>query len=113
MGVRRQFPVGATMGHLVSLLGELEEQPVGGETGLGSILETLPGRLNRRSLVILISDCLDHAQPLSRPCRPCVLLVMMCEFFKYWIQQRNSFPLMVLICRHGGNAFALRRFAHS
>ena len=65
-GVRQQFPVGATMGHLVSLLAELEEQPVGGETSLGTILESLPGRLNRRSLVILISDCLDHAQPLSR-----------------------------------------------
>lgn len=64
--VRLNDPPGATMGHLLHLLGRLEGQAAGGETSLGEVLDTLAGRLNRRGLVVLISDCFDDPERLVR-----------------------------------------------
>ena len=62
--LRRQLPPGSTMGHLLQILKELEQQEAGGETSLAEVLQDVIPRLRRRSLVILISDCFDHAKPL-------------------------------------------------
>jgi uncharacterized protein (DUF58 family) len=64
--IRELLPPAATMGHLLTLLGRLEEHRAGGETSLAVVLDDLAERLQRRGLVVLISDCLDDPQRLLR-----------------------------------------------
>ncbi len=64
--LREHLPYGGTMGHLLNLLGRLEDQEAGGETHLGSVLEVLAERLDRRGLVILISDVFDDLESFTR-----------------------------------------------
>ena len=62
--VRLHLPPAATMGHLLTLLGLLEDQPAGGETSLGAVVEQLAARLSRRGLVVLITDGFDDPERL-------------------------------------------------
>lgn len=57
--VRRHVPPGSTMGRLIQMLNALEDDEPGGETALGPVLEGLAERLDRRGLVLLITDGLD------------------------------------------------------
>ena len=41
----------------------------GGETGLGSVLERIVPTLSRRSLIVLLSDCFDDLEAVSRALR--------------------------------------------
>ncbi len=62
--VRELHPPRSTMGNFLALLERLESVPAGGETGLGEVLDNLAERLQRRGLVVLISDLFDDDQRL-------------------------------------------------
>lgn len=61
-GLRAQLPPGSTMGHYLNLLEMLAQATPGGETSLGSALQSLAAQLTRRGLVILLSDGFDEAE---------------------------------------------------
>jgi uncharacterized protein (DUF58 family) len=68
-GVRMHLPPASTMGNLLTMLTRLEAVPAGGGTGLGAVLEELAPRLNRRGLVILITDACDDPERLGNALR--------------------------------------------
>jgi len=53
------IPPRAKRGYLMEILRSLEERKPSGETAVGAILQEVAGKINRRGLVILISDLLD------------------------------------------------------
>lgn len=67
--VQRLLPPVGRMGHVLTLLEALEDTPPGGDTSLAKVLDQLAGRLHRRGLVILVSDCLDDPARLVRSLR--------------------------------------------
>jgi len=58
------IPPRAKRGYLMEILHALEEQTPSGETALGKILQEIAGKINRRGLVILISDLLDEPEDI-------------------------------------------------
>lgn len=58
------IPPRARRGYLMEILHALEEQTPSGETALGKILPEIAGKINRRGLVILISDLLDEPEDI-------------------------------------------------
>jgi uncharacterized protein (DUF58 family) len=62
--VREHLPAASTMGHLVALLDRLEELQAGGDTGLAAVLIQVAARINRRGVVILITDAFDEIGPV-------------------------------------------------
>jgi uncharacterized protein (DUF58 family) len=67
--VRLHLPPASTMGNLPTMLSHLEAVPAGGGTGLGGVLEQLAPRLNRRGLVILITDGCDDPERIGSALR--------------------------------------------
>jgi uncharacterized protein (DUF58 family) len=55
--------------HLLQLLHLLEQVRPGGETSLAGVWHDLAGRLKRRGLVIVLSDCFDQLGPLLKALR--------------------------------------------
>ncbi len=64
--VRYRFEPTANLHHFQKLLGQLESLRAAGETRLGDVLQTIVPSLKRRSLVVLLSDCLDELSGLAR-----------------------------------------------
>jgi uncharacterized protein (DUF58 family) len=64
--IRGHVPPRSRPGHLRVLDAALEAGAVGGETSLSGVLRELGPRLGRRSLVLLLSDCLDEPSQLVR-----------------------------------------------
>ncbi|MBA3686347.1 MAG: DUF58 domain-containing protein, partial [Planctomycetes bacterium] len=62
--VREHLPPAGTMAHLMNALDRLEATVAGGETSLGAVITELAGRISRRGLVVLISDCFDDPDRL-------------------------------------------------
>ena len=58
------IPPRARRGYLMEILHALEGQTPSGETALGKILQEIAGNINRRGLVILISDLLDEPEDI-------------------------------------------------
>ncbi len=58
------IPPRAKRGYLMELLRALEGVTPAGETSVGKILQEVAGKMNRRGLVILISDLLDEPQSI-------------------------------------------------
>ncbi len=58
------IPPRARRGYLMEILHALEGQTPSGETSLGKILLEIAGKLNRRGLVVLISDLLDEPEDI-------------------------------------------------
>jgi uncharacterized protein (DUF58 family) len=58
------IPAKAKRGYLIELLNALEGQTPSGETALGKILQEIAGKINRRGLVILVSDLLDEPEEI-------------------------------------------------
>ena len=52
--------------HLLNVLYALEEATPGGETSLAPLWHQVAGRLKRRGLVVILSDCFDELGPLTR-----------------------------------------------
>jgi len=67
--VRSHLPPAGTMGHVITLIDHLETVEAGNETALGPVLESLAPALNRRGLVILVTDAFDDITSLSRALR--------------------------------------------
>lgn len=61
---REFIPCRTKLTHLHHVLDCLLRTEPGAETSLASVLQTLAPRLKRRGLLILISDCFDHAADL-------------------------------------------------
>ena len=64
--IRGHVPPRSRPGHLRVLDAAFEAGAVGGETSLSGVLRELGPRLGRRSLLLLISDCLDEPSELVR-----------------------------------------------
>ena len=62
--VRRYIPPRSRAGHLRILIDEMQQSQTAGETELGTVLHELAPRLNRRGLVVLISDCFGDVPAL-------------------------------------------------
>ena len=58
------IPPKARRGYLIEILHALEGQTPSGETALGKILQEIAGKVNRRGLVILVSDLLDEPEDI-------------------------------------------------
>ena len=55
--IRRYIPPRSRVSHMRTILGELEAGKPGGETELGKVFHDLVPKLNRRGLLVIISDC--------------------------------------------------------
>ena len=58
------IPPRAKRGYLIEILRALEGTAPSGETSVGKILQEVAGKMNRRGLVILISDLLDEPESI-------------------------------------------------
>jgi uncharacterized protein (DUF58 family) len=67
--VREQIAPRASSKHLMHLLTTLEKTRPGGETALAPLWHDLAGRLKRRGLVVVLSDCFDQAGQLLHALR--------------------------------------------
>jgi uncharacterized protein (DUF58 family) len=64
--IERIIPPKAIHGHLFAILKELEDRRPMGKTSAGSVLQEIAGSINRRGLIILISDLIDEPQQVLR-----------------------------------------------
>ncbi len=64
--VREFLPPGSTMAHLLNVLAVLERAKPGNETSLAGVLDEVATRVQRRGLVILITDGFDDAAALLK-----------------------------------------------
>jgi len=64
--IEKVIPPRATHGHLFAILKELEESKPAGRTASGQVLQELAASLNRRGLILLISDLLDEPEEVIR-----------------------------------------------
>jgi uncharacterized protein (DUF58 family) len=99
--VRQLLPPKTHSKHLLHLLHALEQTRPGGETSLAPLWHDLAGKLRRRGLVVILSDCFDrlnlllHALRHLRHRRQEILLFHILapeemEFpFKQWTQFRS------------------------
>jgi uncharacterized protein (DUF58 family) len=62
--LRDSLPPHAGSKQLPRLLALLEQARPGGETGLAQIWQEVAGRVSRKGLVIILSDCFDQLAPL-------------------------------------------------
>jgi uncharacterized protein (DUF58 family) len=99
--IRQLLRPRASAKHLMLLLDALEKTQPGGETALAPLWHQLAGRLKRRGLIVILSDCFDQVDHLLRALRHFrhrrhevilfhVLAPEEIEFpFKRWTQFRN------------------------
>ncbi len=64
--IEKIIPPKAIHGHLFAILKELEDRRPNGKTSAGSVLQEIAGSINRRGLMILISDLIDEPQQVLR-----------------------------------------------
>ena len=64
--IRSLLPSRSRPSHLHLLNEALEKEVPGGETNISSVFEKVGPRLERRGLVVLISDCFDNPQTLLK-----------------------------------------------
>src|SRR5215471_3726066 len=67
--LREMIPPKANAKHLLRLINTLERTEPGGETSLAPLWHDLAGRIKRRGLVVVLSDCFDQLVPLLRALR--------------------------------------------
>ena len=67
--IRQMIPPRANAKHLLRLLNLLEQTQPGGETSMAPLWHDLAGRLKRRGLIVVLSDCFDQIGPLLRALR--------------------------------------------
>jgi uncharacterized protein (DUF58 family) len=99
--IRTLIPPRANSKHLLRVLNGLEQTAPGGETGLAPIWHNLAAQLDRRGLIVVLSDCFEEVPALLRALRHFrhkrhevllfhVLAPEEIEFpFKKWTQFRN------------------------
>jgi uncharacterized protein (DUF58 family) len=64
--VRQLLPPRASSKHLLHILQTLEQTEPGGETSMAPLWHELAGKLKRRGMVIVLSDCFDQLGALVR-----------------------------------------------
>ena len=64
--VRSFIPASSSMGHLRPILGTLAQSEGKNKTDLGAVLNTLAERIQRRGLIILISDLFDKPEVILK-----------------------------------------------
>jgi uncharacterized protein (DUF58 family) len=64
--VKTFIPTSSSMGHLRPILGTLASSNAQNKTDLGSVLNTLAERIQRRGLIILISDLFDRPEAILK-----------------------------------------------
>ncbi len=64
--VRQWLPPRSRSNHLQAVYSTLVQSRLGGETRLSNTLTDAAGRLNRRGMVVLISDCFDQVDTLMK-----------------------------------------------
>lgn len=60
------IPPRAKRGYMMEILRSLEGRTPSGETAVGKILQEVAGKINRRGLVVLISDLLDDPEEIIK-----------------------------------------------
>lgn len=60
------IPPKAKRGYLIEILRSLEGRRPSGDTAVGKILQEVAGKINRRGLIILISDLLDEPEDILK-----------------------------------------------
>ena len=63
--VRDRFEPSASPQNFQRLVGMLEGRKPGGETSLAKVFERIATSIKRRSLLVILSDCLDRIEPLA------------------------------------------------
>ena len=79
----------ATFRHMIEIL---EKTRPGTDTGVGSVLEELLPTIQRRSLLILISDCFDDPDALSRALQRCRHARHEVVIFRITAPEEEEFP---------------------
>jgi len=69
IGVRSFTPPRTRHGHLLELLGRLEQMDSRGKSNLAAVLESMAGTIRRRSIVVLISDFYEDPEKLAKSLR--------------------------------------------
>lgn len=64
--VKSFIPTSSSMGHLRPILGTLAQSSAQNKTDLGTVLNTLAERIQRRGLIILISDLFDKPEAVLK-----------------------------------------------
>jgi uncharacterized protein (DUF58 family) len=64
--IRTMLPPRASSKHLMHILQTLEETQPGGETSMAPLWHELAGKLRRRGMIVILSDCFDQLAPLMR-----------------------------------------------
>jgi len=64
--IRTMLPPWANSKHLMHILQTLEQTEPGGETSMAPLWHELAGKLRRRGMVVILSDCFDQLVPLMR-----------------------------------------------
>jgi len=64
--IRRYIPPRSSVPHLRVLLDELQSAQPGGETALGGVFHDLVPRIQRRGLLIVLSDCFGDSKELLK-----------------------------------------------
>jgi uncharacterized protein (DUF58 family) len=67
--LRQMMQPRANAKHLLRLINTLEQTQPGGETSLAPLWHDLVGRIKRRGLIVVLSDCFDQIGPLLRALR--------------------------------------------
>ncbi len=67
--LRQMIQPRANAKHLLRLINTLEQTQPGGETSLAPLWHDLVGRIKRRGLIVILSDCFDQIGPLLRALR--------------------------------------------
>src|SRR5581483_1676396 len=67
--LRQMIQPRANAKHLLRLINTLEQTQPGGETSLAPLWHNLVGRIKRRGLIVILSDCFDQIGPLLRALR--------------------------------------------
>jgi len=99
--IRTMLPPRASSKHLMHILQTLEQTEPGGETSMAPLWHELAGKMRRRGMVVILSDCFDQLVPLMRALQHFrhgrhevilfhILAPEEIEFpFKKWTQFRN------------------------
>jgi uncharacterized protein (DUF58 family) len=67
--LRQMMQPRANAKHLLRLINTLEQTQPGGETSLAPLWHDLAGRMKRRGLIVILSDCFDQIGQLLRALR--------------------------------------------
>lgn len=90
--LREMVPPRSRINHLQAVGQCLIQSKPGGETQLSEVLKELAGRIARRGLLVLISDCFDQVEPLMKALNYFKHHGSEVVIFQIWDQDELDFP---------------------